>query len=69
VRKIPEARAKVRDWAVYAMAVSRSPSPRALEMRAVDPVPTPVPMAMTMKKTGKERESAARASVDRMPAK
>ena len=46
-----------------------SPAPRALAIKAVVPVLMPNPMAKMTKNTGKDKESAAMASVEIRPLK
>lgn len=51
------------------MASSSFLAPKELAISALAPVEIPVPMAMIMKKTGKDKDSEAKASVEMRPPK
>jgi hypothetical protein len=69
MRRHPIHRLKTTDWAAIFLAKAVFPAPAALDIRAVAPWEMPELTAMRMKKTGKDSDRAASASVDRRPAK
>jgi hypothetical protein len=56
-------------WIPKSLASSRLPAPKALPIKAVVPVEKPLPMARIIKKTGKERDRAAKTCVEMRPPK
>ena len=69
VRKIEIRSPKVRPCVARRRAPSRCPAPMALAIRAVAPVERPVPVARIIKKTGRDRDRAARTCVEMRPPK